>query len=157
LNSITNILKKPIVKIFSLNGISVLVRIVGGLVTSKISAAYIGAGGFAIVGNLRNFLTTVEAYATLGMQNGIIKYTAENQKDEQKLYSVLSTVFLSLLGVVLCITLLLLAFSGYWSEWIFGNDEQYAWVFKVLAFSLPCMPGALYLWLYLMDLVNIKK
>jgi len=157
LNSITDILKKPIVKIFSLNGISVLVRILGGLVTSKISAAYIGAGGFAIVGNLRNFLTTVEAYVTLGMQNGIIKYTAENQKDEQKLYSVLSTVFLSLFGVVLCITLLLLTFSGYWSEWIFGNDEQYAWLFKVLAFSLPWYAGSLVFMAVLNGLGEYKK
>lgn len=143
MSTITDILKKPIVKISSLNGVSVLVRILGGLITSKVIAEFIGAGGLAVVGNLRNFLTSIESFSTLGMQNGIIKYTAENENDQQKLYTILSTVFLSLLGVILVISTLLLALSGYWSQWIFGDYDQYAWVFKVIAFSLPWYTGSL--------------
>lgn len=153
-----NILKQPVVKIFSLNGISVIVRILGGLVTSKAIAEYIGAGGLAITGNLRNFLTTLESYSTLGMQNGIIKYTAENQKKEEKLYTILSTVFFTLLGVILFMSILLLTLSGYFSEWVFKTEgDEYAWLFKVLALSLPWYAGSLVFMAVLNGLGDYKK
>lgn len=143
MKNLSEILKKPIVKVSSLNAVSVVVRILGGLFVAKAIAAYVGAAGLAVVENMRKFLTPVESFATLGMQNGIIKYVAENEKDEKKLYSVLSTVFLSIFGIVLLFTALLLVFSGYCSEWIFRDSDQYAWVFKVLAFSLPWYAGSL--------------
>lgn len=141
---ITDILKKPIVKIASLNGVSVVVRIMGGLITSKVMAEFIGAAGFAVIGSLRNFLTYAESFSTLGMQNGIIKYTAENEKDEQKLHSILATVFISLLGAIIIVSLALLALSEYLSQWVFQDyNKVYTWVFKVLAFSLPWYTGSL--------------
>lgn len=155
---LSNILKQPVVKIFSLNGISVIVRILGGLVTSKAIAEYIGAGGLAITGNLRNFLTTLESYSTLGMQNGIIKYTAENQQNEEKLYTILSTVFFTLLGVILFMSVLLLILSGYFSEWVFKTEgDEYAWLFKVLALSLPWYAGSLVFMAVLNGLGDYKK
>ena len=143
MSSLTDILKKPIVKITSLNGVSVLVRIIGGLVTSKAIAEFLGAGGLAILGNLRNFMTYIESFSTLGMQNGIIKYTAENEKEEEKLYTMLGTVFITLFGGILVLGILLALFSDSLSKLIFTGDVQYAWIFKVLAFSLPWYVGSL--------------
>ncbi|MDV6168115.1 O-antigen translocase [Flavobacterium sp. DG1-102-2] len=157
MGSIANILKKPIVKISSLNGVSVIVRILGGLVTSKAIAAYVGPGGMAIIENLRSFLTPVETYSMLGMQNGIIKYVAEYQKDEEKLYKILSTVFLSIFAVVIGLSILLLLLSGYCSEWIFRDYYEYAWVFKVLGFSLPWYAGSLLFIAILNGLGNYKQ
>lgn len=152
------ILNKPIVKIFSLNSVSVLVRILGGLATSKAIAEYVGAGGLAIVGNLRNFLTILEAYSTLGMQNGVIKYTAENQQDEQKLYTTLSTVFFTIVSVVFIISLLLFTLSGNFSEWVFKTEgDEYTWMFKVLALSLPWYTFSLVFMAVLNGLGNYKK
>lgn len=119
-----------------------LVRILGGLITSKITAEFIGAGGMAIVGNLRNFMTYIESFSTLGMQNGVIKYTAENEKDEEKLYTMLSTVFISILVAILFLSVLLIMFSENLSLWIFTGDNQYSWIFKVLAFALPWYTGS---------------
>lgn len=141
--SIADILKKPIVKISSLNGVSVLVRILGGLVTSKAIAEFLGAGGLAILGNLRNFMTYIESFSTLGMQNGIIKYTAENEKEEEKLYTMLGTVFISLFGGMLVLSTVLAFFSDGLSRWVFTGDVQYSWIFKVLAFSMPWYVGSL--------------
>ncbi|PZR21426.1 MAG: O-antigen translocase [Flavobacterium psychrophilum] len=143
MKNLFEILKKPIVQVSSLNAVSVVIRIFGGLIVAKAIAAYVGAAGLAVVENMRKFLTPVESFATVGMQNGIIKYVAENQKKEKQLYSVLATVFLSIFIVVICFSLLLFLLSGYCSEWIFRDYEQYAWVFKVLAFSLPWYAGSL--------------
>ena len=157
MNYIKSIYKTQLFKISSLNGVSVLVRIAGGLVASKIIAKYLGPGGMAIVGNLRNFLTSLEAISTLGLQNGIIKYTAENEKNEEKIYSILATIFISLFTVILFISLLLLVFSEYWSQRVFGLYGEYAWVFKVLAFSLPWYAGSLIFMAVLTGLGNYKR
>lgn len=154
---IKKIYQSQLLRISSLNGLSVVLRILGGLITSKAIAAYIGAGGLAVVENLRNFLTPVESYSMLGMQNGIIKYVAEYQKDENKLYAVLSTVFISIFGVVILFSILLLTLSGYCSEWIFRDHDEYAWVFKVLALTLPWYAGSLMFMAVLNGLGNYKK
>lgn len=150
MGNITDILKKPIVKISSLNGVSVLVRILGGLVASKAIAEFLGAGGLAILGNLRNFMTYIESFSTLGMQNGIIKYTAENEKEEEKLYTMLGTVFITLFGGMLVLSTILVFFSDVLSRWVFSGDVQYSWIFKVLAFSLPWYVGSL-LFMYILN------
>jgi O-antigen/teichoic acid export membrane protein len=150
LNSIADIVKKPIVRISSLNGVSVLVRILGGLIASKAIAEFIGAGGLAVVGNLRNFMTYIDTFSTLGMQNGVIKYTAENEKDEEKLYTMLGTVFISILAVILVLSAILIVFADSLSRLVFTQDNQYAWVFKVLAFSLPWYAGSL-LFMYVLN------
>ncbi|MEL1244126.1 O-antigen translocase [Flavobacterium sp. DGU11] len=142
MNYIKNILKTPLFKITSLNSASVLVRIAGGLLASKMIALFIGPAGMALTGNLRNFLTGLDSFSTLGFQNGIIKYTAENSKDNVKLYRTLATIFISIFFTILLLSAILLLLSGYWEEWIFGTGE-YVWVFKVLAFSLPWYTGNL--------------
>ncbi|MNK22210.1 Lipid III flippase [compost metagenome] len=154
---VKKILGQPLFKISSLNAVSVLVRIVGGLISSKVIAVFLGPGGIAIVGNLRNFLTSIEAFSTLGLQNGIVKYTAENEKDNDKLYKILGTVFCTLLCTVLLISFLLLVLSNYWSKWVFSEFGTYAWVFKVLAFTLPWYAGSLVFMAVLNGLGNYRQ
>ena len=140
---IENILKSHLFRVTSLNSVSVLVKIAGGLLTSMITARFLGPAGMALVGNFRSFLLAIDTYATLGFQNGIIKYTAEHQKNEEKLHSILATVFYSLAGVIIVISLVLFFLAGYWSEWIFGGEGDHMWIFRVLAFALPWYAGNL--------------
>lgn len=115
-------------------------RIVGGLAASKIIALFIGPSGLALIGNFRNFLSFVDSFSTLGFQTGIIKYVAENEKEEDKLLGVISTVLTTLLIVIGISSIILLFFAYYWSQWIFSSFE-YAWVFRLLAFLLPWYAG----------------
>lgn len=137
-------------KISSLNGVSVLVRILGGLIASKVIATFIGPAGNAIIGNFRSFLTTLDAVATLGFQNGVIKYVAENEKDTFKLHRVLATSFLSILLIILVLGVLLFFAANPLNSYFFGNRHNYAWIFKIVAFSLPWYAGSL----LLMSVVN---
>jgi O-antigen/teichoic acid export membrane protein len=121
----------------------VLVRVVGGLLSSKMIALFIGPSGMAVTGNLRNFLGLIDTVSILGLHNGIIKYTAENEKDQERLHSILSTIFIAILIWILILVVVLFAFSNSFNSWIFGDDQQYLWIFRLLAFLLPIYTGNL--------------
>ena len=72
-------------KITSLNSLSVVLKLGIGLITSKVIAIFIGPSGLALVGNFRNFVGSFETIATLGFQNGIVKYIAEVKEKETEL------------------------------------------------------------------------
>ena len=134
---IKTISRTPLFKVSSLNSISVLLKIGIGLITSKVIAIFIGPSGMALVGNLRNFMTSIESVATLGFQNGIVKYIVNNKDNEIELRKVISTVFLSLLTVSLVLSLGLATFSVYWSDVVFGINFEYSDIFLILALALP--------------------
>jgi O-antigen/teichoic acid export membrane protein len=90
-----------------------------------------------LVGNLRNFLTSLESISTLGFQNGIIKYVAENQNNKEELKKIVATVFISLTIVALVLSGFLYFFADFWNSRIFGFAFKYQFVFKILALSLP--------------------
>lgn len=124
-------------KITSLNSFSVVLKIGIGLITSKILAVFVGPSGMALVGNLRNFLTSLENISTLGFQNGIVKYTAENEKNKIELQKIITTVFLSLSFIAVLLGFVLFFTAQYWNTRIFGNNTEYLPVFKILALALP--------------------
>ncbi|RYJ38488.1 Lipopolysaccharide biosynthesis protein WzxE [Flavobacterium anhuiense] len=131
------IIQTNLFKITSLNSLSVALKIGIGLVTSKILAVFVGPSGMALVGNLRNFLTSLENISTLGFQNGIVKYTAESEKSRIELQKIISTVFIALIGVAILLSIILFCSASYWNEKIFGDNTEYLIVFKVLSFVLP--------------------
>jgi O-antigen/teichoic acid export membrane protein len=137
LNSIKNILQTPLFKVSWLNAVSVLVKIGSGLVAGKILAVFIGPSGMAIIGNFRNAINTADTFSTLGIQHGIIKYVAEDGKEQEKVYRLLSTVFISIFCFVAVLSGAVFLLAGTLDELIFTREHSYAWVFKVLAFTLP--------------------
>jgi O-antigen/teichoic acid export membrane protein len=115
----------------------VALKIVIGLITSKVIAVFVGPSGMALVGNLRNFLSSLETFGTLGFQNGVVKYAAENKNNEPELKRILSTVFISLAIVAVALSLLLFFLAGLWSDMIFGKAYHYESIFRVLAAAMP--------------------
>ncbi|AXG74944.1 O-antigen translocase [Flavobacterium arcticum] len=138
---IKSILNNPIFKVSSLNTFSVLIKIAGGLLASKMIAVFIGPSGLALVGNFRNFIRQVEVFGTLGFENGIIKYIAENENDNKKKERVITTVFYSVFATIIVLSLLLLFFAGYLSELFFGKEHEYNWIFRVMILALPWYIG----------------
>lgn len=126
-----------------MNGISVLVKILVGFVTSKIIAVFVGPSGMALVGNFRNFITAVENIGTLGFQNGIVKYVADYHDNQEKLKTFLGTVTLVILLVVLVLSGVILIAADYWSAKIFGINFHYQSVFTALSLCLPWYIGSL--------------
>jgi O-antigen/teichoic acid export membrane protein len=124
-------------KITSLNSLSVALKIGIGLITSKILAIFVGPSGMALVGNLRNFSSSLESISTLGFSNGIVKYVAEKKKENEQLYKIISTAFICLLVITIILSFILYFFASFWNKQIFGNDFDYRIVFKATALVLP--------------------
>lgn len=126
-----------LLKIASFNSVAVLTRVVAGFVTSKAIAVFIGAEGLALIGNLRNFLTTIESFSTLGFSNGIVKYVAEFKEDNTKLNEAVGTVLTIILITALLISLGLYFNAESIENWIFDSQGAYVFIIKLLAFALP--------------------
>lgn len=137
--------QKELVKVTSLNGLSVLLKLMVGFVTSKVIAVFIGPSGMALVGNFRNFITAVENLGILGFQNGIIKYVADYQNQEEKQRTFLATVTMVIFIMVLALSGLLFFTATYWNAKLFGVTFQYSTVFKALALCLPWYIGSIFL------------
>ena len=140
-----NILGKELFKVSSLNGISVLIKIAVGFVTSKVIAVFVGPSGMALVGNLRNFITSIENFGMLGFQNGIIKYVSEYENDEIRLKKLLSTIVIYILVAILVLSAFLFFFSTYLNNEIFGANFHYKSIFIAFAMGLPWYMASLFL------------
>ncbi len=137
MNLLSKIAQNQLFKIASWNSLSVVIKIMSGLIVSKIIAVFIGPSGMALVGNLRVFFTSLENISTLGFQNGIVKYVAEAENDNQQLKKVLATVAISLLAIAVVLSFVLCFFASYWNLLLFGEDFDFVFIIKVLAFTLP--------------------
>lgn len=157
MQALKKIYQSQLFKICSLNSLSIILKIGVGLVTSKLLAVFVGPSGMALVGNLRNFMTSLEGVATLGFQNGIVKYTAETNKDTPYFQKILSTVFICLMIVAFLLSGVLFSFATLWNQKIFGIDYQYQSVIKALALALPWYVISLFFNAVLNGLGSFKK
>ena len=137
MNIFKQIAQKELFKITSLNSVSVILKIIIGFVSSKVIAIFIGPSGMALVGNLRNFVASIEGVATLGFTNGIVKYVAEKEKNQEELKKFLSTIFITLFFVIITLSVLLYFLATYLNQEIFGTNFQFEWVFKAFGLALP--------------------
>ena len=126
-----------LIKVASLNSASVITKIVTGFLTSKAIAIFIGAEGLALIGNLRNLVSSMQAFAVLGMYNGIVKYIAEFKNNTVELSKTLSTAFY--LGFISTIIVAFLCYfnAEYINTLIFPTYNDYAYVIRIMAIALP--------------------
>ena len=129
--------KNVLIKVASLNSTSVLIKIIAGILTSKAIAIFIGAEGLALIGNLRNFLSSVQSISILGLYNGVVKYIAEFKKNTVELSKTISTVFY--LGFISTIIVSFLCYfnAQYINTIIFPIYSDYAYVIRIMAIALP--------------------
>lgn len=128
-----------LLKVTSTNTLLVLVKMLFSLASQKVLAIFIGAEGIAIVGNLKNIVLFFEQFSILGTSNGLVKYISENKDDKKQLNNLFSTVFvLSALASVVSF-IILFFWSSALSDAVFGVNENYSYIFKVLAFLIPFM------------------
>lgn len=120
-----------------LNNISLLIRLFTGVISAKMIAVFVGPAGMAFLGNFRNFSASLEAITTMGFNQGVVKYVAENKNDKQKLAKATSTIFIFMLGVVLLVTVGLLVFRRDLNRYVFDDGFSFEFLFVVLAFAFP--------------------
>ncbi|MFD0991442.1 O-antigen translocase [Mariniflexile jejuense] len=126
-----------LVKVTSLQAASVLTRIIAGILTSKAIAVFIGPTGLALIGNLRNFVSSFQTIAILGFYNGAVKYISEFKDDVVALSKTISTIF-----YVGFVSTILVSFFCYFNADLINNIifpvyNNYAFVIKIFAMVLP--------------------
>lgn len=138
-------MRTPLFRVTSLNGLSVIIKICIGLITSKVIAVFVGPAGLAMVGNLRNFITAAESVSTLGFNNGVVKYVAQNSDDSAALKKIIATSFITLVSVAVLLSLILFFLAGFWNQYVFGSQFNYEFVIRALALALPWYAVSLFL------------
>lgn len=135
IKKIRNILKADIIKVFALNSISTLVRMLTGLISVKVVATIIGPSGVALVGQLNNFAAIILSLSTGGINGGITKYIAEYKNDNSLVKECLSTAFKITVICSLIVGFFLIICNSYLSQYIMLTDD-YGYVFIIFGFTL---------------------
>ncbi|MCG3656770.1 O-antigen translocase [Aliarcobacter butzleri] len=91
-----------LIKTSLLTAIATAIKILNGLVVTKIIAIYIGPAGLALLASFQNFTSIVMTFATAGLNNGIVKYTAEysSKIDKRRLWS--TSIRISFIFTAIC-------------------------------------------------------
>lgn len=124
-----------LVKTSFFNGIATFVKIIVGIVSTKVVAVLLGPSGVALLGNFNNVFGMLSTVSSGGINSGVIKYVAEykgtSKVKEIFRNSILLTIITS--GIT---SLFILFFKDYFSNLVFYN-LSFSWVFILLAISLP--------------------
>lgn len=121
----------------SLQMASVLARVVAGLLTSKAIALFIGVEGLALIGNLQNFVSSIQTISVLGLYNGAVKYISEFKDNTLKLSKTISTVFY--LGFISTVVMSFFCYfnADFINDIIFPTYNNYVYIIKIFAIALP--------------------
>lgn len=111
----------------------------------------------ALVGNLRNFQTSLESFATLGFQNGIIKYTAQFKEDKEEFKKLISTVAITISLFILLFGIGLFIFREPISLYLFSSENDFEIIIKAIIFSLPFYGFSLFFTSLINGLEKYKK
>ena len=136
-NLIAYINKNVLVKVTPLETVSLFVKLIAGILTSKAIAIFIGVEGLALIGNLRNFVSSFQTISIFGFYNGTVKYIAKFKNNTLRLSQTLSTVFY--FGFF---STILVSFFCYFNaeainDIIFPTYNNYPYVIKIFAIVLP--------------------
>lgn len=126
-----------IIKAARLNLTNISIRILAGILISKFIAIYIGPQGMALIGNLRNFLSTLQTMAISGLYKGVVKFVSQFKEDATELSKTLSTVFY--FGFFSSVFLAMLCYynAELINDFIFSDTFNYVYIIETLAIVLP--------------------
>lgn len=123
-------------KITILSGIITCLRLICGLLISKVVAIYTGPAGIANLGQLQSFVTFVNGFIASQVSQGVNRYSAEHKYnyDEAQKYWKAATK----LAIIACCFIICIGFfsSGYIANYLFQNKSLF-WLVIVALLVLP--------------------
>ncbi|WP_405376955.1 O-antigen translocase [Nonlabens sp. Asnod3-A02] len=129
--------KNLLLKVAGFNSIYILIKIGTGTVMSWVLANYVGAAGMGVLGNLRNFTQGVWSFASLGLENGLVKNTAEHKENPVVLKKVINTGW-TMSIITSMVAAIVIFFSARWlDQELIAVDADFSLVFKLFAIGLP--------------------
>ena len=110
-------------KISFFNSFSVFTRVFSGWVINKVIAIYIGPEGTSISEQFRNFLQTAQGFSTLGISEGVTRYTAKYQNNKKQLSSFLASAYKIVLMTSIIASVLIISFSKFINKELFDGRD----------------------------------
>lgn len=128
--------ESKLVTVSLFSAMSTVIKMLTAFVTAKIIATFLGPSGLGVIGQLNSFVLIVLGFATGAINNGVIKYVAEYADNIQKQRQVIhASIQISIVSSLL-VCLVIVGFSEYWSEYIFGERNGYRDIILVFGFTL---------------------
>lgn len=124
-----------LIKTSLLNGIAVIIKLLTMLGLNKIIAIYLGPSGYAVIGNFQNAIQIITTFGSGAINNGIVKYTAEYDKDHAAQIRIWRAAGAVCLVGSIFTALTVSLFSKQIAYWFLG-DPGYSYVFLWFAFGL---------------------
>ena len=115
--------QNKLLKIVSLNSISVIVSFFLGIASAKIVSVFMGTSGMALLGSFKNFTSMFKSMSTLGISNLVVKLVVESKNDKKELSIIYSTFFWIFLVISVVLGTVVLLFSGFIADFLFFNNS----------------------------------
>jgi PST family polysaccharide transporter len=129
--------KNLLLKVAGFNSIYVFLKIGIGAIMSKILAEYVGAAGMGILGNLRNFMQGLLTFSVLGLENGLVKNTAQFQDQPAQLKKVFNTSWVLSISSSIVVAIVVFFAATWLDKKLIATHVDFSIVFKLIALSLP--------------------
>ncbi|EHB93012.1 O-antigen translocase [Alistipes indistinctus] len=127
--------RSELVKVFSLSSVATLVKMLTGLISTKVVAVLIGPGGVALLGQLNNLVYIVQYLASGAINNGVVKYVSEHKGSVGKVRTLLTNALLVTVVCSLACGTAMIACHRRLSRWIMLSDE-YGYIFIVFGVTV---------------------
>ena len=127
--------RSELVKVFSLSSVAKLVKMLTGLISTKVVAVLIGPGGVALLGQLNNLVYIVQYLASGAINNGVVKYVSEHKGSVGKVRTLLTNALLVTVVCSLACGTAMIACHRRLSRWIMLSDE-YGYIFIVFGVTV---------------------
>ncbi|TNR03402.1 O184 family O-antigen flippase, partial [Escherichia coli] len=128
---------KRLLKVSALSGMLTLLKMLMGFIIAKVIAVYTGPAGMAMLGQIQNIINSLNGIVNSPVSNGVVRFTAENNKSGFYKCSPWWRASLEWL-IILCVITIPLGFlfSDYLSTWLFETKE-FGWLIKLTVIFLP--------------------
>ncbi len=104
------------------SAVSSVIKVLAGMVTTKIMAIFVGPNGVALLGNFNNIMSTLTSFSNGAIGSGITKYISEYDSEEEKRSIVAHSVKICLICSSF-IGAFILVFNKSFAKLAFGNTE----------------------------------
>jgi O-antigen/teichoic acid export membrane protein len=111
------------VKVSSWSAASTLVKMITGMVSTKVAAWTIGTAGMGVVGNFLNSINIISVLGTGGIGQGVTKYIAEHYDQPEKQNQVIAQAARVTLFSSLLVSLLVILFSTAYGQYVFKTNQ----------------------------------
>ncbi len=125
-----------LVKVSFFNAFSVFLRVIFSYISNKVIVVYLGPVGTALTEQLRNFVQALQGFSTMGINEGVIRYSSLYESRKDRLRNFLRMAYKLVFAASFLLMFILILFAPQVNAYLFpGND--FTTVIYMAAILLP--------------------